>query len=70
MSNNNFDELEAICELIVDCPHSTPKWTDSGFVVIRNQNIIDDVLDLSNPSYTNIHLSLPQPDHGLPKTHI
>ncbi len=53
MSNNNFDELEAICELIVDCPHSTPKWTDSGFVVIRNQNIIDDVLDLSNPSYTD-----------------
>lgn len=53
MNNNNFDELETICELIVDCPHSTPKWTDSGFIVIRNQNIIDDVLDLSNPSYTD-----------------
>ncbi|PMG24486.1 hypothetical protein BCU96_03230 [Vibrio lentus] len=45
--------LEDMCELIVDCPHSTPKWTDVGVVVLRNQNIRGGVLDLSTPSYTD-----------------
>ncbi|HBM3265297.1 TPA: restriction endonuclease subunit S [Klebsiella oxytoca] len=47
------ERLEDLCELIVDCPHSTPTWTDSGFVVLRNQNIRDGVLDLSSPSFTD-----------------
>ena len=45
--------LEDMCELIADCPHSTPKWTDSGILVIRNQNIKNGRLDLSKPSYTD-----------------
>jgi type I restriction enzyme, S subunit len=45
--------LDDYCELIVDCPHSTPVWTDSGYIVIRNQNIKNGVLDLSSPSFTN-----------------
>jgi type I restriction enzyme S subunit len=45
--------LENMCELVVDCPHFTPKWTDNGLIVIRNQNIKGGTLDLSNPSYTN-----------------
>ena len=45
--------LESLCEEIVDCPHSTPKWTDSGEVVIRNQNIRRGRLDLSTTSYTD-----------------
>ena len=44
--------LEDLCELIVDCPHSTPEWTDSGVVVLRNQYIRGGRLDLSNSSYT------------------
>ena len=47
------DSLESLCELIVDCPHSTPKWTDHGVVVLRNQNIRNGTLDLSDPSFTN-----------------
>jgi type I restriction enzyme, S subunit len=47
------DSLDDICELIADCPHSTPKWTDSGHLVIRNQNIRNGRLDLSEKSYTN-----------------
>lgn len=27
--------LETIAEAIVDCPHSTPKWTDNGFLCVR-----------------------------------
>ncbi|KAB7677330.1 restriction endonuclease subunit S [Plesiomonas shigelloides] len=45
--------LADLCELVVDCPHSTPEWTDSGFIVLRNQNIRNGVLDLSSPSFTN-----------------
>lgn len=45
--------LDEITEFIIDCPHSTPKWTDSGVVVLRNQYIRGGTLDLSNPSYTD-----------------
>jgi len=45
--------LESLCALIVDCPHSTPLWTDSGFIVLRNQNIKNGRLDLSAPSFTD-----------------
>lgn len=45
--------LEDMCELVVDCPHFTPEWTDTGYLVIRNQNIKNGQLDLSQPSYTH-----------------
>jgi len=47
------ETLRRVCDLIVDCPHFTPEWTDSGYIVVRNQNIRDGRLDLSQPSYTN-----------------
>lgn len=47
--------LRELCSLIADCPHSTPVWTHSGYIVIRNQNIKNGRLDLSNPSFTNGH---------------
>lgn len=45
--------LESLCILVADCPHATPKWTDSGVIVLRNQNIKEGRLDLSSPSYTD-----------------
>src|SRR5574337_1059310 len=45
--------LRELCTLIADCPHSTPVWTESGYVVIRNQNIKNGRLDLSTPSFTD-----------------
>lgn len=45
--------LRELCSLIADCPHSTPVWTDSGHIVIRNQNIKKGRLDLSTPSFTD-----------------
>ena len=45
--------LADLCESIVDCPHSTPVWTNSGAIVLRNQNIRSGRLDLSDPSYTD-----------------
>ena len=45
--------LEELCEEIVDCPHSTPVWTEQGVVVLRSPNIKNGRLDLSNPSFTD-----------------
>ena len=45
--------LEGMCEGIVDCPHFTPEWTESGYIVIRNQNIRNGRLDLTQPSFTH-----------------
>ncbi len=53
MNEVSTSTLNDMCELIVDCPHFTPDWTQNGFVVIRNQNIRDGRLDLTNPSYTH-----------------
>lgn len=47
------EPLVSMCEAVVDCPHSTPVWTKSGFVVLRNQNIKSGRLDLSEPSFTD-----------------
>lgn len=46
-------KLESLCQAIVDCPHSTPKWTDDGAIVIRNQNIRGGRLTFSSISYTD-----------------
>ena len=53
--DSGWDEnrLDEVTEVIVDCPHSTPKWTDEGVVVLRNQNIRNGRLDLTSPSYTD-----------------
>ena len=45
--------LVDICDEVVDCPHSTPKWTNEGVFVLRNSNIKNGRLDLSNPSFTD-----------------
>jgi type I restriction enzyme S subunit len=46
-------QLRELCSLIADCPHSTPVWTDEGYIVIRNQNIKNGRLDLSSSSFTD-----------------
>ena len=45
--------LEDLCLEIVDCHHSTPKWTDTGKLVIRNFNIKSGRLHLDDLSYTD-----------------
>lgn len=53
MSFRQRATLESVCTLIADCPHSTPVWTETGYLVIRNQNIKNGKLDLSERSYTD-----------------
>ena len=45
--------LESVCERIVDCPHSTPKWTDSGRLCARTTNFKPGFLDLSEVRYVS-----------------
>ena len=45
--------IRELCDIVVDCPHSTPKWTTSGKIVIRNNNIKKGSIDFSSPSYTD-----------------
>ncbi|WP_434040991.1 MULTISPECIES: restriction endonuclease subunit S [Sorangium] len=44
--------VKQACELVVDCPHSTPVWTNSGALVFRSANIRSGRLDLSTRSFT------------------
>jgi type I restriction enzyme S subunit len=46
-------KLTDVTSLIADCPHSTPKWTETGVVVLRNQYIKDGRLYLDAPSFTD-----------------
>ena len=46
-------KTEDICSEIVDCPHSTPKWTDSGEICLRTTNFRVGYLDLSEVRYVS-----------------
>lgn len=48
-----YRTIRELCDIVVDCPHSTPVWTDYGKIVIRNQYIKNGRIDLSAPSYTD-----------------
>lgn len=43
-----FLPLKKVCKQIVDCPHESPEWLREGITVIRNFNLIDGQLDLSD----------------------
>lgn len=45
--------IESVCDQIVDCPHSTPKWASSGRVCIRTTNFKPGQLDLGDVRYVS-----------------
>lgn len=38
---------------VIDCPHSTPKWTDEGIFVIRSWNVRNGRLNFNKVSFTD-----------------
>lgn len=50
---SEFRTIRELCSVVADCPHSTPKWTTNGRIVVRNNNIKHGRIDLSSPSYTD-----------------
>lgn len=45
--------LIELLEFAVDCPHSTPKWTESGVCVLRSYNIRNGKLNFDKKSFTD-----------------
>lgn len=45
--------LAQVASHIVDCPHTTPKWTESGELCVRTNQIKPRHLDLSQPNYVS-----------------
>ena len=46
-------ELQLLCTAITDCHHSTPNWTDTGWIVVRSENIKNGKISLNAPSHTD-----------------
>lgn len=46
-------KISNVCSDIVDCPHSTPKWVDKGYLCLRTTNFRRGFLDLSEPNYVS-----------------
>ena len=45
--------IESVCSNIVDCPHSTPKWTDGGKICLRTTNFRRGYLDMTEKNYVS-----------------
>jgi type I restriction enzyme S subunit len=48
-----WSPLLSVCDNIVNCPHSTPKWTDTGHICARTTNFKPGYLDLSEIRYVS-----------------
>ncbi|MCP5418347.1 MAG: restriction endonuclease subunit S [Chromatiaceae bacterium] len=42
--------IEGLCEAVIDCPHSTPKYSevDTGYYCVRSSDIVEGYLNLTN----------------------
>ncbi|HCJ6374634.1 restriction endonuclease subunit S [Citrobacter sp. RHBSTW-00671] len=49
----NLCTLDQISAAIIDCPHSTPKWTEQGFICVRTNQFKPGYLDLNNSRYVS-----------------
>lgn len=49
---NKILDLNEVCD-IIDCPHSSPKWQAEGIPVIRNYNLVNGNIDVTNLSYVS-----------------
>jgi type I restriction enzyme, S subunit len=45
--------LDAVADEIVDCPHSTPKWTSNGKICVRTNQFSPGYLDLSRSRFVS-----------------
>lgn len=46
--------VDNICTAVVDCAHSTPKWSTSGEICLRTTNFGPGLLDLSEVRYVSL----------------
>lgn len=48
-----IEPLSRVSSNIVDCPHTTPKWTDDGEICVKSEQIFAGFLDLSRPNFVS-----------------
>lgn len=48
-----IEPLSRVAQHIVDCPHTTPKWTVSGVLCVRTNQIRAGRLDLNDPNFVS-----------------
>jgi type I restriction enzyme S subunit len=48
-----LENIKGVCEMIVDCPHSTPLWTQNGEICLRTTNFKPGYLDLSEVRFVS-----------------
>lgn len=60
--------VEELCKSIIDCPHSTPIWKDSGIRVIRNFNIKKGQLDFSDGYFVDEETYSERTKRALPES--
>lgn len=53
VSNGEKRTIMTVCEKVVDCPHSTPKWVENGKLCLRTTNFKRGYLDLSEKNYVS-----------------
>jgi type I restriction enzyme S subunit len=46
--------MACLSEHIVDCPHTTPKWTEQGEICVRTNQLRAGSLDLSKPRFVSL----------------
>ena len=51
--NWTIEPLSRVSEYIVDCPHTTPKWTDAGVLCIKTNQVRAGTLDLILPHFVS-----------------
>lgn len=45
--------LSRVCTNIVDCPHTTPQWTEEGCICVKSDQVKPGFLDLASPNYVS-----------------
>lgn len=48
-----WDNLNNLCQNIIDCPHSTPKWTEKGYYCIRTSELSNGKIDFSTAKFVS-----------------
>ena len=51
--NWTIEPLSRVASHVVDCPHTTPKWTNAGILCIRTNQVKAGYLDLSAPYFVS-----------------
>tara|TARA_R110002167_G_scaffold366415_1_gene596383 strand:- start:13183 stop:14700 length:1518 start_codon:yes stop_codon:yes gene_type:complete len=62
-----WSKLDHCSSVIVDCPHSTPKWSDTGFICLRTTNFFRDQLDLNEVRYVSKETYIQRTERLKPK---